>query len=60
MRRIAILFALIGLISPAQLFTGQRIAATATRIVNTIHRVRRFLDRQMRILPRYGVNLLHN
>jgi hypothetical protein len=60
MRRIAILFALIALISPAQLFTGRGIAGAASRIVGTIGRVRRFLDRQMKMLPRYGVNLLHN
>jgi hypothetical protein len=60
MRRIAMLFALIALISPVQLFTGRRVATLASQIVNTIVRVRRFLDRQMKMLPRYGVNLLQN
>jgi hypothetical protein len=60
MRRLAILFALIALLAPAQLITGRRCATLASQIVNTIARVRRFFDRQMKMLPRYGVNLLHN
>jgi hypothetical protein len=51
MRRLAMLFALIALISPAQLFTGHRFAGVGSRVVNTIARVRRFLDRRMKMLP---------
>ena len=58
MRRIAILFAVIALVSPVQLFTGRRFAVVAvnparivSQIVATVARVRRFLRRQAGMLP---------
>jgi hypothetical protein len=59
----AILFALIAMLASfvsARSCPGQRFAGMASKIVNTIIRVRHFFDRQMKLLPRFGVNLLHN
>jgi hypothetical protein len=51
MRRVAVLFALIALVSPVQMFTGRRFATVASHIGNTVKRVGRFLDRGMKMLP---------
>jgi hypothetical protein len=61
MRRLAILFALIAMMASmvsARLYTGHRFASVASnmasKIVATVVRARRFIDRQMNLLHNYA------
>ena len=54
MRRLAIVFAMIAMLSPVQL--------AAPRLASAVYRVYRFIQRQMKLLPRFAgtVGLLHD
>jgi hypothetical protein len=51
MKRLAILFAVIAMMSTGRLFMGRHWNIIATRLIVAVTRVKTFVVRQMRLLP---------